>query len=239
MSRRMGPGGRLRPSPRMQRSGTRLEPGRAAGFIAPQAPEGGHNGIPGHGMGHSGHGGVGGRPGGRLGISPYDDLRPLPGLDPALAGELDADAAAALHPAGDAGGVGLVGQTFEDERHGAGEPGSGSDAHGRPFERQRPAMAPPERVTPACTAPQLRRFIKSRAYVPMHELRRRFGIEGGDDDVSPIDLATGRLFVGLPMPEGQLLGDLLRGGEIGCELSMDPQTPIVVGVYAMRPVPRP
>ena len=25
-----------------------------------------------------------------------------------------------------------------------------------------------------CTAPQLRRFIKSRPYVPMHELRRRF-----------------------------------------------------------------
>ena len=36
-----------------------------------------------------------------------------------------------------------------------------------------------------CTAPQLRRFIKSRPYVPMHELRRRFGINGDDDDVDP------------------------------------------------------
>lgn len=96
----------------------------------------------------------------------------------------------------------------------------------------------PDRVVPQCTAPQLRRFIKSRAYVPMHELRRRFGIEGDDDDVTPIDLESGRLFVGLPGPEGQLVGDLLRGGEIGCELSMDPQTPVVVGVYAMRPIPR-
>ena len=37
-----------------------------------------------------------------------------------------------------------------------------------------------------CTAPQLRRFIKSRPYVPMHELRRRFGIYGDDDDVSQV-----------------------------------------------------
>jgi hypothetical protein len=40
-----------------------------------------------------------------------------------------------------------------------------------------------------CTAPQLRRFIKSRPYVPMHELRRRFGINGQEDDVTPVDLA--------------------------------------------------
>jgi predicted ester cyclase len=37
-----------------------------------------------------------------------------------------------------------------------------------------------------CTAPQLRRFIKSRPYVPMHELRRRFGIVGDDDDVTSL-----------------------------------------------------
>jgi hypothetical protein len=96
-----------------------------------------------------------------------------------------------------------------------------------------------DRVGPSCTAPQLRRFIKSRAYVPMHELRRRFGILGGDDDVAGIDLEAHRVFVGLPAAEAQLLGDLLRGGEIGAEYSMDPQTPVVVGVYAMRPVPRP
>ena len=35
-----------------------------------------------------------------------------------------------------------------------------------------------------------------------------------------------------------LLGELLRGGEIGYELSLDPRTPIVVGVYPMRPVAR-
>ena len=88
------------------------------------------------------------------------------------------------------------------------------------------------------TAPQLRRFIKSRAYVPMHELRRRFGINGGDDEVTPVDMDHHRVFVGLPEREGRLLGELLRAGDIGYELSLDPISPIVVGVYPMRPVTR-
>jgi hypothetical protein len=89
------------------------------------------------------------------------------------------------------------------------------------------------------TAPQLRRFIKSRPYVPMHELRRRFAIDGGDDDVTPVHIDRHWIFVGLPEREGGLLGELLRAGEIGYELSLDPRSPIVVGVYPMRPAPRP
>ncbi|MBA2299742.1 MAG: hypothetical protein H0W22_03110 [Chloroflexi bacterium] len=89
-----------------------------------------------------------------------------------------------------------------------------------------------------CTAPQLRRFIKSRPYVPMHELRRRFAIDGGDDDVTQVSSNHGHIYVGLPQREGSLLGELLRGGDIGYELSLDPRTPVVVGVYPMRPVPR-
>ena len=91
---------------------------------------------------------------------------------------------------------------------------------------------------PSCTAPQLRRFIKSRPYVPMHELRRRFGINGTEDEVSAIDLGATRVYVGLPAREGSLLGELLRGGDIGYELSLDPRTPIVIGLYPMRPVAR-
>ena len=89
------------------------------------------------------------------------------------------------------------------------------------------------------TGPQLRRFIKSRAYVPMHELRRRFAINGNDDEVTAVDLERNRVFVGLPDREGRLLAELLRGGDIGYELSLDPIAPIVVGVYPMRPVTRP
>ncbi|MEO5941210.1 MAG: hypothetical protein ABIZ72_09430 [Candidatus Limnocylindrales bacterium] len=91
----------------------------------------------------------------------------------------------------------------------------------------------------SCTAPQLRRFIKSRPYVPMHELRRRFGINGSEDDVSSIDLGDHHhVYVGLPPREGSLLGELLRGGDIGYELSLDPRTPVVIGLYPMRPVAR-
>jgi hypothetical protein len=72
----------------------------------------------------------------------------------------------------------------------------------------------------------------------MHELRRRFGINGGEDDVTPVALAGGMIYVGLPTREGSLLGELLRGGEVGYELSLDPRSPVVVGLYPMRPVAR-
>jgi hypothetical protein len=118
------------------------------------------------------------------------------------------------------------------------------DEQPAPSRDQRPVIRAgqvdrPELTAPAgCTAPQLRRFIKSRPYIPMHELRRRFGINGTEDDVTPVDLAVGRIFVGLPSREGGLLGELLRGGEVGYELSLDPRSPVVVGLYPMRPVPR-
>lgn len=95
-----------------------------------------------------------------------------------------------------------------------------------------------DRAGPACTPAQMRRFIKSRAWIPMHELRRRFAINGGEDDVMPVRLGDGRIFVGLPDREAQILGELLRSGDVGYELSLDPRSPIVIGVYPMRPVTR-
>ena len=93
-------------------------------------------------------------------------------------------------------------------------------------------------VESGCTAPQLRRFIKSRAYVPMHELRRRFNLNGAEDDVSGVEVEGTRIYIGLPARETRLLGDLLRQGDVGYELSVDPVSPVVIGVYPMRPVPR-
>jgi hypothetical protein len=121
-----------------------------------------------------------------------------------------------------------------------------SNGHGQPLPigtTPAPRVASNGHAAPAsepvgCTAPQLRRFIKSRTYVPMHELRRRFGINGTEDDVTRLDMDGRHIFVGLPPREGRLLSELLRGGDVGFELSMDPQTPIVIGVYPMRPVPR-
>jgi hypothetical protein len=112
---------------------------------------------------------------------------------------------------------------------------AGQNGHGGPNGQNGQNGA--ERASP-CTAPQLRRFIKSRPYVPMHELRRRFGINGAEDEVSALPIEDASVYVGLPERECRLLGELVRGGEVGYELSLDPRTPIVVGVYPMRPVPR-
>jgi hypothetical protein len=89
-----------------------------------------------------------------------------------------------------------------------------------------------------CTQAQLRRFIKSRAYVPMHELRRRFDINGEADDVLPVDTREGRFWAGLPPRECGFLAELVDRGEVGLELCHDPCVDMVIGVYAIRPVGR-
>ena len=89
------------------------------------------------------------------------------------------------------------------------------------------------------TAAQFRRFIKSRPYVPLHELRRRFELPGELDDVSAVELVGhGRVYVGLPPREAEFIATLVRDSDIGVELSRDPVVPIVVGVFPMRPVTR-
>ena len=89
------------------------------------------------------------------------------------------------------------------------------------------------------TAAQFRRFIKSRPYVPLHELRRRFEMNGDLDEVSLVEVpAHGRVFVGLPTREAAFIASLVRDGDVGLELCRDPMVPIVVGVFPMRPVTR-
>ncbi len=90
----------------------------------------------------------------------------------------------------------------------------------------------------SCTLAQMRRFIKSRPYVPVHELRRRFEIEGIEDEVSPVATGSGTIYVGLPPEQASFLGELVRAGDVGCEMLLDPDSPAVVGVFPMRPVAR-
>lgn len=91
---------------------------------------------------------------------------------------------------------------------------------------------------PSCTLAQMRRFIKSRPYVPLHELRRRFEIGGIEDEVSRISTGDRTVFVGLPQQEATFLGELVSSGEVGYELLLDPTGPAVIGVFPMRPVAR-
>jgi hypothetical protein len=101
---------------------------------------------------------------------------------------------------------------------------------------EQPGDAPAQ---PSPTAAQLRRFIKSRPSVPLHELRRRFELNGELDEVAGVEIAgKGIVYVGLPMRESLLLAGLVRDGDVGLELSQDPTVPIVVGVYPMRPITR-
>jgi hypothetical protein len=114
----------------------------------------------------------------------------------------------------------------------------GASGRDRPASDQPVAGGQSDGHTP--TQAQLRRFIKSRPYVPLHELRRRFELNGELDDVTPVRGPEGlTVYVGLPERESQLLAGLARDGDIGLELSRDPRVPIVVGVFAIRPVARP
>lgn len=90
----------------------------------------------------------------------------------------------------------------------------------------------------ACTSAQLRRFIKSRPYVPMHELRRRFELNGGADDVTAVQTPGGLVYLGLPGRESRFIADLVRQGDVGLELCHDPRVPMVMGVFAIRPLTR-
>ena len=98
--------------------------------------------------------------------------------------------------------------------------------------------APTPGRRPNCTLAQMRRFIKSRPYVPVHELRRRFEIEGLEDEVSPVSTSRGTIYVGLPQEQALFLGELIKSGDVGCEMLLDPDSPGVVGVFPMRPVAR-
>ena len=79
----------------------------------------------------------------------------------------------------------------------------------------------------------LRRFITSRPYVPLAELRRRFGLDE-PDDVCRVERPGQSAYLGLPEREATKIADLWARDEIGLELSVEVRAPVVVGIYPMR-----
>ena len=79
----------------------------------------------------------------------------------------------------------------------------------------------------------LRRFVSSRPYVPVAELRRRFGLDEPDDMVLISRNGTSA-FIGVPAREAAKLEELWTRDELGVELSVDVRAPVVVGVFPMR-----
>ena len=79
----------------------------------------------------------------------------------------------------------------------------------------------------------LRRFITSRPYVPIAELRRRFAL---DEPNAMTRIARNGVvaWIGLPDREAAKLQDLWIRDELALELSVEVRAPVVVGVFPMR-----
>jgi len=79
----------------------------------------------------------------------------------------------------------------------------------------------------------LRRFITSRPYVAVAELRRRFGLDD-PDAMTRLEVNGTVAWIGLPEREASKLHELWQRNELGFELSVEVRAPVVVGVYPMR-----
>src|SRR3990172_507989 len=79
----------------------------------------------------------------------------------------------------------------------------------------------------------LRRFVCSRPYVPVAELRRRFGLEEPDAMVR-ISRNGSSAYIGVPAREAAKLEELWMRDELGVELSVDVRAPVIVGVFPLR-----
>jgi hypothetical protein len=78
----------------------------------------------------------------------------------------------------------------------------------------------------------LRRYLTSRPYVPIADIRRRFELD--PEQVSNVRRNGTWAVVGLPEREATKLQDLWERDEIGVELSVEVRAPVIVGVYPMR-----
>lgn len=78
----------------------------------------------------------------------------------------------------------------------------------------------------------LRRYLTSRPYISVADIRRRFGLEA--DAMSHIARNGTSAYIGLPEREASKLQDLWQRDEVGVELSVEVRAPVVVGIYPMR-----
>jgi hypothetical protein len=79
----------------------------------------------------------------------------------------------------------------------------------------------------------LRRFIASRPYVPIAELRRRFALDE-PNTITRIERDGVVAWIGLPDREACKLQELWLRGELELELSVEVRAPVVVGVFPMH-----
>lgn len=75
-------------------------------------------------------------------------------------------------------------------------------------------------------------FISSRPYVPMADIRRRFGLATETGTVLHDD--EGSVHIGLPQQAAEALLDLTRKQRVGLQYDLEHATRIVVGAYPIR-----
>ena len=78
----------------------------------------------------------------------------------------------------------------------------------------------------------LRRYLTSRPYIAVADIRRRFGLD--PEAMSLVARNGTTAFIGLPEREATKLQDLWQRDEIGVELSVEVRAPVVVGIYPIR-----
>jgi hypothetical protein len=78
----------------------------------------------------------------------------------------------------------------------------------------------------------LRRYLTSRPYIAVADIRRRFGLD--PEAMSLVSRNGTTAYIGLPEREASKLQDLWQRDEVGVELSVEVRAPVVVGVFPMR-----
>jgi hypothetical protein len=78
----------------------------------------------------------------------------------------------------------------------------------------------------------LRRYLTSRPYIAVADIRRRFGLD--PEAMSVVSRNGTTAYIGLPEREASKLQDLWGRDEVGVELSVEVRAPVVIGVYPMR-----
>ncbi len=78
----------------------------------------------------------------------------------------------------------------------------------------------------------LRRYLTSRPYIAVADIRRRFGLD--PEAMSVVSRNGTTAYVGLPDREASKLQDLWQRDEVGVELSVEVRAPVVVGIFPMR-----
>ena len=93
-------------------------------------------------------------------------------------------------------------------------------------------VAKPMSATKRPSTSSLRRYLTSRPFISVADIRRRFGLDA--EAMSVVSRNGTTAYIGLPEREATKLQDLWQRDEVGLELSVEVRAPVVVGVFPMR-----